>query len=122
MTARGQHGATVAARQVATPPTRSARSRLDLAAVLAGLAGLVLIAAVYTVWPHSHTVYRTPAACTKAALLAEQNQLDWLRRDQAHVDAENAVLDGVTRHQFLQILAGNIPARPHTVDLKVCAR
>jgi len=63
---------------------------------------------------------RTPAACTKAALLAEQNQLDWEARDQGHIDAEHAALDRVTFHQFRQILASNIPARPVPVNLGVC--
>ena len=62
----------------------------------------------------------TPDACTKAALLAEQNQLDWEARDQGHIDAEHAALDRVTFHQFRRILADNIPARPAPVNLGVC--
>lgn len=89
--------------------------------LIAALFGAGVLVAVLA--PHrpveTHVLYRTPAMCTKAALLAAQNELDWQTTFQAHVDVENEALDGATFHEYRRDLvkAGGPPA---PVNLGAC--
>lgn len=98
--------------------TRPALLGAELVVVLAALAAVALAADLAVT--NTRTVTRPSPACTRQALLAEQNELDWQRIFQAHVDVENEALDGTTLHSYRRHLAA-IPGPPSAIDLGSCS-